>query len=392
MTTKKEKLFYIDSYLKRFSAKVLDCQNKGEGFAVTLDQTAFYPEGGGQPSDIGTLNDVRVRSVQEHNGAILHWTDGPLTIGETVTGEIDWEHRFPLMQQHSGEHIVSGIVHQLFGFDNVGFHIGSELVTLDFNGELTQENLDEVERLSNMAIYANIPVEINFPTPQELSALRYRSKIELSGEVRIVTVPHYDVCACCGMHVSSTGEIGMIKMLTAQKYKGGTRLSILCGLRALADYQAKNKSVYNISTLLSTKTYEVTAAVERVLSESIALKQQMAALQSELFLCKIKSIRIEAGSNLYSFEENLTPNDLRQYCALLCKRFERAVVFSGSDDTCYKYAMGSESTDVRQVAKELNAALNGRGGGAKELAQGALFANKKDIEAYLVDCGFKNAE
>lgn len=380
-----EKLYYENGYLKTFTATVAECSEQGAYCEVALNRTAFFPEGGGQPADIGVLNTVNVIDVQEHGEQIIHTTDRPIPVGTSVTGGIHWPHRFELMQQHSGEHIVSGIVHRLFGFDNVGFHMGAKSVTVDFNGELNEENLRTVEYLANEAVYRNLPIQISYPLPQELAVLKYRSKKELSGAIRIVTIPGYDVCACCGTHVARTGEIGIIRVLSAQRYKGGTRVSLLFGGKALADCREKSQSVNTISTLLSAKPEEVPSAVEHLLAENNTLKQEIVALHDRIFEAKAASIPNGTG-NICVFESNLTPNDLRKFCLLLCERCSGSVaVFSGDEETGYKYALGSAGEDVRPLGKELNQSFNGRGGGSKELVQGSVKATQKKLEYFLTD-------
>ena len=233
--TRTEKLFYNDSHLSKFTAMVLECEpyEKKEGcYAVELDRTAFFPEGGGQYADTGKLKDAKVSDVREKNGRILHITDQPFEAGEIVEGEIDWETRFMKMQQHTGEHIVSGIVHARYGFNNVGFHLGTEDCTMDFDGEISKEALQEIELEANRAVWKNLTIEVSYPSKEELEELDYRSKIEIEGQVRIVSVPGYDICACCAPHVERTGEIGMIKLVNMQRYKGGVRVTMLCGSRA----------------------------------------------------------------------------------------------------------------------------------------------------------------
>lgn len=380
-----EKLYYENAYLKSFSAIVEECSQHKDLFQIVLNRTAFYPEGGGQPADIGVLNTVNVLDVQEKDGKIIHITDRTLPVGKAVMGGVNWPHRFSLMQLHSGEHIVSGIIHKMFGLDNVGFHMGAKSVTVDFNGELTDENLSLVEMLANNAVYLNFSVRIEWPTPQELSVLNYRSKKELSGAVRIVSFPGYDVCACCGTHVARTGEIGLIRILSAQKYKGGTRVSMLCGSKAVADDREKANSVSNISALLSAKPEEVTCAVERLLAENSALKQEASALREKIFQAKAELVA--AGTkDLVTFEENLSPQDLRQYCLLLSEHCGGTVaVFSGDDESGYKYALGSGHDDVRVLGKQFNQAMDGRGGGSQELIQGSVKAGRANLEQFLAE-------
>ena len=242
--TRTEKLFYNDSHLSKFTAMVLECEpyEKKEGcYAVELDRTAFFPEGGGQYADTGKLKDAKVSDVREKNGRILHITDQPFEAGEIVEGKIDWETRFMKMQQHTGEHIVSGIVHARYGFNNVGFHLGTEDCTMDFDGEISKEALQEIELEANRAVWKNLTIEVSYPSKEELEELDYRSKIEIEGQVRIVSVPGYDICACCAPHVERTGEIGMIKLVNMQRYKGGVRVTMLCGSRALTDYEKKQE-------------------------------------------------------------------------------------------------------------------------------------------------------
>ncbi len=382
MTYETEKLYYEDVYLRTFTAKVIECCKQGENYAIVLNRTVFYPEGGGQPADIGVLNTVNVLDVHEYDGKIVHTTDKPLTAGTMVIGGINWPHRLSLMQQHSGEHIISGIVNRLFGLDNVGFHMGSKAITVDFNGELSEDNIALIELLSNEAVYRNIPFQVSYPSADELAALNYRSKKELTGKVRIVTVPGYDVCACCGTHVAMTGEIGIIKLLSLQRYKEGTRINLLCGSKAVADYNQKEKSVNAISALLSAKPEEVQNAVANLLKENTRLKQQIAMLQNQVFESKVASVP-DGTENICIFEKDLLPNDLRRFCLMLCERCKGvAAVLSGSDETGYKYAVGSANVDVRALGKELNNTFSGRGGGSKELVQGSVMGMQNEFEHF----------
>ena len=300
-----QRLYYEDAYLQKFTATVTGCEAQKDGFTVTLDRTAFYPEGGGQPADHGILGDAKVLDVQEQGGRLLHTTDRPLEVGTTVEGIIDWPRRFLFMQQHTGEHIVSGITHRLFQWNNVGFHMGAQAVTVDFNGELTTDQIAQVEHLANQAVYENLPVQAEWPSKEELEQIDYRSKKELAGEVRIVTIPGYDCCACCGLHTAQTGEVGAIKVVAMQRYKGGVRVTLQFGSRALADYDEKLKSVTDISVLLSAKPEEVVGAVERLLSERDHLRQQVYQLQQEIFAQKVAAVP-EGQERVCFFEEGLS--------------------------------------------------------------------------------------
>lgn len=381
-----EKWYYTDPYLRRFTATVTGCEPAGTGWRITLDRTAFYPEGGGQPGDSGQIGGVRVSDTHEKGGEVFHTAAGPLEPGRKVEAEIDWDRRFSLMQNHSGEHIVSGIIHRLFGLDNVGFHMGSDAVTIDLSGELDAEQLAQVEQEANHAVWADREIQIAYPDPEALARLDYRSKKELTGAVRIVTVPGSDVCACCGTHVRRTGEIGAIKLLTSQRSKGGVRVWMLCGARALADYAAKNTDLYAISGLLSAKIHETVPAVERLLAENAHLEQWAAQLEKQLFAMKAERFA-EGTDRAVVFEEGLDHAALRRYCQALCARAGLAAAFSPDGQGGWRYVLGSTKRDPRPLGKALNQAFSGRGGGNRELVQGTILGGQPEIAAFCETLG-----
>lgn len=377
-----EKLFYKDVRESEFEATVISCEEVKDHFEVVLDRTYFYPEGGGQPADNGTLGDANVFDVQDKNEEVVHYTDKALEVGSKVKGILDMARRHRLMQQHSGEHIVSGIIHNKFGYDNVGFHMGSECITIDFNGPLTAENLMEVELEANQAIYGDFEPNIFYPSAEELKVLPYRSKKELEGDVRIVNFGEYDTCACCGLHVVRTGEVGVIKITGFQKYKGGTRVSMLAGIQALEDYDIKNDLVHEISQMLSAKPYEINAAVQRVINERNAIKEQLVEAKKKLFEYKKNSIA-EGTKRAVLFEEGLEAFELRLLAEQIIDRAELVAVLCGNDEEGYKYAVGSNTVDVSAFIKEANKALNGRGGGRGNMVQGSFAAKACEIERYI---------
>ncbi len=378
-----KKLFEENPYRAEFSATVRACVPQGDHFAIELDATCFYPEGGGQPADTGTLGAAHVLEVHQKGEAVVHTTDAPLAVGETLVGKIDWPRRFSLMQHHTGEHIVSGIVHRLFKLDNVGFHMGSAMVTVDFSGALSAEQLAAVELEANRMVFADIPVQVDYPDAQALSALDYRSKKVLSGEVRIVTVPGADRCACCGTHVAKTGEIGLIKLLSPQRYKGGTRIGLLCGERALADYRQKDGSVEDISHLLSAKPIEVAERVRRILDENSALKAELTEARERLFTLRLETV--DKGEGFVAlFEDKLSSNELRRFGLRLTEhRPGPCLLLCGDDENGYRYALGTADGDARILSKALHQALGGKGGGNAQLAQGALSASRRHILDYI---------
>ena len=349
---------------------------------MLLHQTAFYPEGGGQPWDTGTLGGVRVLEVHEREGRVVHTCDGPLTPGETVEGVIDWDRRFDLMQNHSGEHIVSGLAHAKWGCDNVGFHMGAEVITIDLNIPLSLEQLEELEAEANRYLWQDRPVAVTYPSREELSSLEYRSKKELTGQVRIVSFPGADTCACCGTHVSSTGQIGLIKLLSVQKFREGVRIELVCGGRALRYLNRIAEQNHRISNLLSAKPFETGSAAGRLLEENAALKSRILTMEAARFEALAQ---VHAGQvSPVVFEPGLSSDGLRRLCdALLQVCPGRCACFSGEDGKGYKYAIGCRGGDLRAFTKELNQALSGRGGGKPDFVQGSVQADRSALETFL---------
>lgn len=381
MTT--QRLYYNNGYLKTFTARVLAAQGDKQQYAIQLDQTAFYPEGGGQPSDRGLIAGIEVLDVREKDGKILHILPQPIAVGQEVECSIDWAYRYSLMQHHTGEHIVSGLIHSHHGLDNVGFHMGKDLVTLDFNGELSSQELREIERLANIAIYSSQSVKAEYPDADALAALPYRSKKALEGDVRIVKAGSYDSCACCGIHVANTSEVGIIKLVGATKYKGGIRVSMLCGLKAVEHYDRLLSSVGQISALLSAKPEEVAAAVAQQKDEAATLKQRLAFLTQQLCAYKAQDAKTIGDLAVYH-EDGLSPEELRLIALALAKsRAGVAVAISGTGQGGTAYSLCSEERDVRPLCKALNTALDGRGGGNNQLAAGSVKADPVTVEGYL---------
>lgn len=375
-----QKLYYEDSHLTEFTAQVVSCVPGKHGWDVVLNQTAFYPEGGGQPGDRGLLGDAQVSDTHEAQGEIVHYCDRPLTVGETITGRIDWDWRFDLTQQHSGEHIVSGIIHKRFGYDNVGFHMGKDSVTIDFNGPIDEAALAEIEVETNRAIWQNFPIVIHWPKEEELASIPYRSKKELTGQVRIVEFPGYDLCACCGTHVKRSGEIGLLKFLSCQKFHQGVRIEMLAGRRALAYLSGVMEQNKQISGLLSAKPMETASAAQRMSQELADVKFRAGQLEDRLFAQKAQSL--QGVGDVLLFVENFRPDGLRRLAdAIMHTCGGRCAVFSQTEGG-FQYAIGQEGGDLRALVKSMNAALNGRGGGKPFFAQGSVQAEKQEIERF----------
>ncbi len=385
MTEETKRLYYTDSHLFEFEATVLRCTQEKDRYLAVLDRTAFFPEGGGQPGDIGTLGEAQVLDTHEKNGELLHYCDIPLQPGARVNGKVNRETRLQRMQNHSGEHIFSGTAHRIYGCNNVGFHMGENEVTLDFDRELNAKEIQMLELLANRAVRDNLAVRVFYPTKEELAGLDYRSKKELSGEIRIVEIPGVDRCACCAPHVDRTGEIGMIKVLSFERHRGGTRLTMLCGIQALNDYRKKQQSVTEISALLSAKRDSVVSAVQRLLQERDALKEKSAALAMELVACKAAR-QPETSGNLCLLENFTEEIAARELVNLLMEKCGglAAVFFPGSEDGILRYIIGSRNIDLRKAGKVLNAGIGGRGGGRPEMIQGSAAYPWEEIQAFIL--------
>ena len=373
-----EKLYYQDPYQTTFSARVLTCKPSKGGCLVTLDRTAFYPEGGGQPADHGVLGGVTVTDVHEKDGVIFHTCDKVVELGSTVEGSIDWTRRFDHMQQHSGEHILSGLLCSLYDCSNVGFHLGADTVTIDYDRELTWEQVLEAERQANEAIWRDTPAEITFPAPDALAQLDYRSKKELTGQVRIVTFPGADCCACCGTHVRRAGEVGLIKVLSCQKFREGVRLEILCGQRAYRYLSRIYEQDHAVARLLSVKPQDAFAAVERQNAELTAAKLRMTELEDRLFALRAQSLT-DRGDVLL-LELPMRPDGARKLADTAARAAGGlAAVFAGERDS-YVYALvHAGGADISPLVKRLNSALSGRGGGRNGFAQGSVQADPSAI-------------
>lgn len=381
-----EKLYYIDSHMKAFTATVLACEPVKDRFEVVLDRTAFFPEGGGQAGDSGFIGETAVFDTHEKNGDVMHYVNQPILVGSTLDCRIDWEKRFRRMQNHSGEHIVSGLVHKKYGYSNVGFHMGADFVTIDFDGFLTPEQLAEIEREANYAVAANYKVTATFPEPEVLKTLYYRSKLELTENVRIVEIENTDICACCAPHVSSTAEVGLVKILSSERRRrggDGVRVTMLCGLDAYENFVRTHDNNAAISMLLSAKREETAAAVERVLAEQERLKQRNAELSRALAHMRAETLEPTDG-NITIFDTVLDEPALREFVnEAVTKCGGLAAVFSGSDEAGYRYIIGSRKIDLRASAKEINSGINGRGGGSSEMIQGSCKESAENIQKFL---------
>lgn len=381
MTKPTIKLFENDSYIKEFSAIVVDCEEKDNSYFIVLDKTAFFPEGGGQDADKGTINNAEVLDVQIKDNIVYHKLEKPLKTGDTVDCKIDWDTRFSRMQNHTGEHIVSGIIHRTFGYNNVGFHMNDNLVTLDVDGPLTDAQIREVEIKSNQAIYGNKSIKAIYPTPEELADYDYRSKLDITEGVRLIEIEDTDLCACCAPHVARTGEVGIIKISSYIPYKKGTRIEMLCGLLAINDYINLHNTNKQIMNMLSAKRFETPDSVERIQAELSNARAENKKLMADLATLKME--KHIADNKVCVFIDGVSYDELRNCSNTLIEEHEYCYLFSNTDENNYIYVVSSKGQNVRELVQELNKTFSGKGGGRDTYAQGKITATKEEILKYL---------
>ncbi len=374
-------LYYDDCHIRQFSSRVTDCRPRENGYLITLEQTAFYPEGGGQLCDMGTLNGIPVTAVREQDGQVVHLCREALAVGQAVTGQIDWQRRFDQMQQHTGEHILSGLIHARFGFHNSGFHVGAQVMEVDFDGMIPPQALEELEAQANALIWQNLPVKSYIPAPEALSEIPYRSKRELSYPVRIVEIPGVDTCACCGVHVATTGEVGLLKILSCVKFHGGVRLELVCGGRAyryLGQIFDQNRQ---ISQLLSARLPETAVAVQKLSQALAEEKFRTVALKKQLF--SLTAAQYRGKGNVLHWEEALTGSEQRELAEAICQACGgNAVVITPAPDGSSRLCLITAGEDSKALGSAAMAALGGRGGGKACAFSGTVPATPSEIRAY----------
>lgn len=375
-----EKLYEISSYIKEFDAEVLECHESDGKYHIILDKTAFFPEGGGQRGDTGHIGDEVISDTFEKDGIIMHVADKPLRQG-FVTCSIDWKIRFPKMQNHTGEHILSGIIYSLYGYNNVSFHMGEDYITLDTDGELSDDDIKRIEAIANQKVWEGHRVTVTYPSAIELEKINYRSKLDIKDNVRIVTIEDCDVCACCAPHVANTSEIGIIKIIDHMRYKGGMRIFAVCGAFAYKDYSSRVDEEKKLSSMLSLPAAEICKGVEQLKNEIIRLKSEISDVNGKIAEIAIDSFK-DTDENICLFY-NLDTNSMRKVVNAGMKKCKGICgIFSGDDQIGYKYIVGSETIDLRAISKSINSVLNGRGGGSARMIQGSVACDRSLIEDY----------
>ena len=370
------KLFENDSYIKGFTATVTSVEETDGKYFITLDKTAFFPEGGGQAPDKGSINGVEVLDVQEKGDEVIHTTAEAVSEGAVVDCKIDWALRFSRMQNHCAEHILSGVIHKIFGYNNVGFHMNDSLVTFDVDGPLTAGDIEKVEKEANRAVFENAEIKVSYPTAEEFAKIDCRSKIELIDGVRLITVEGFDTCACCAPHPMRAGEIGLIKIVNFCAFKGGTRIEMVAGALALADYSYLHTAAKTIMKQLSAKREEVAEAVQKLGDDLGAAKAEIKSLSEKLAAASLKTETTEKV--LLGFTAEADFNALRNLANERLVEAEFVTLFSDNKDGSFNYLIASEKGDTRDIVKALNTAFSGKGGGKPNCAQGKIFANTTD--------------
>ena len=391
------RLFDESSYETEFCASVLSAEKtEGTTFRVVLDRTLFFPKEGGQSSDTGILYAKNrnlqffVSQVSEDNGGIFHEIDLshpanetiresgslPLLPGERIEGRIDFERRFSNMQNHTGEHILSGLLHRYWSSENTGFHLSDNIVTLDTSKQLKKEDIRELEKKANAAVYENIPVSCRYYDPSELKEAEYRSKKEFTENIRLVTIPGIDICACCAPHVKATGEIGLIKIVHFANYKGGTRLVILSGKRAFSFLSELQDTADELALRLSTGLDRLKGSVEKLIKDGNDYKEKYSKTLEELWKLRIRTL----NSTILFTEDELDAIAQRRIVNQMTESNPGiSAVFVGTDQKGYRFILSWRDNDARIAADLLKERFSAKCGGSGEMIQGSISAPEEEI-------------
>ena len=377
--------FYLKPYEKEYDATVKDVIQDGEIYKVVLDDTIFYPEGGGQNADKGTINSFEVLDVQTKDGVIYHYLKEELKKGDKVHLVLDFENRYQNMKSHTGEHIVSGLVCSTLGANNVGFHMGKEFVTMDFDKFISEDVLRDIEKRANEAISKNIKVKETVLSPEEAKKITYRSKKELNEDIRLVEIEGVDRCACCGIHVDTTGEIGFIKLLYSEKYKSGSRVFMLASKKALDEFNKEYSILQELSEMLSSEFDNIVSQVKSLKDANVALEKQIKEIKLESFREEVEGL--EERDIRVIIKKNLTGYDLKNMIEVLAEKSTAIAIILSKEESETKYIIKSKVKDdikANEVARLLNDRFTGKGGGTPELAQGKLEeVNEENIIKFL---------
>jgi len=381
------RIYFTDASVADFDATVLSCSPAGDRFEVTLDRTAFYPTSGGQPHDTGTLGAARVLDVRDDAaGVIHHAVNAPLVPGETVGGRIDGPRRLGHMQQHTGQHVLSAAFDRLFGVRTTSFHLGALAATIDLAREVTPVEISQAEALANRVVWDARPVTVRFVSEEEAARLPLRKEPVKTGTLRLVDVTDFDLSACGGTHVPQTGMIGAIAVAGWERFKGATRLTFVCGGRALASHASLRDVVTTATRALSVLPGEVSPAIERLQSDLKASARDLKRLHEDLAVHQAAELRTSAATigpwrGVLTARPGWDAATLKTLATAIVSESGLVVVLTG--DGRPTPVVVTRSADVAWDAgawlKRATAALGGRGGGRPELAQGGLDASADRI-------------
>ncbi len=387
---KTEKIYETDGMCFAFRASILSAEPYKNGYAVILSRTAFFPEGGGQTADTGYIGNARVLDVQLVNDEIYHYTDRlpEAEANGEISCRLDEKERFRKMQNHLGEHLLCGAIHRAHGYENVGFHLGADYMTFDVSGPMTAEEIYAAEVEANRAIAEDAPVRCYIPAKDELAALSYRAKsekLEAAEAIRIVDVEGFDRCACCAPHLDRAGKVGLIKIVDAMHYKGGMRFSALCGFDALADYNTRLTEIRALSSLFSAKPHEVVSAAEAKMEEISNLKGTIGAMRREIIALKLQLLQ-PTQNHILCFEPDMDALSMREFATSGAEKTNGIfAVFSGSDETGYRFTATAKNYPLRSLTSDIKTKLSGKGGGSDQMITGQLSAKESDIRAFFAN-------
>ena len=405
IASKTKRIFDTDAYIKEYDAKVLSCEKSfKEGFEdcfeVITDATVFSPEGGGQKSDIGFFDDIEVVDVKEEGENLIHFLKGEVEVGKTVKQKIDFDLRFRRMQNHNAEHLICGLIHSKFGFDNVGFHLSESVdenggikieAIMDVDGPIDLSDLKEIEIKANEAIAKNVPIYALLPSKEEADKLSFRSKLDIRENLRLVVIEGFDVCACCAPCLKSSAEIQLVKILDSMPHRGGMRLTLIAGLDAIKDYIFLHDENRQIMKLLSSERGNTAESVSTSIQKSSALHEETVLLKkriTSLFKEKLVSDLKNSDRKYNVFfapdldevqSRNLINETAGDSMSVI------AVMFSKNENT-YRFVIGKDENlkdiSLNELAKKMREELNARGGGSEQMVQGSISASEEDIDSF----------
>ncbi|MBS4201012.1 alanyl-tRNA editing protein [Bacillus sp. FJAT-49732] len=372
-----DRLYYKDAYVTSFTSRIVKQSQDSDGnWYVILENTAFYPTGGGQPHDTGTMNGIEVLNVEEVDGEIRHTLAEKLNASGEIKGVINWGRRFDHMQQHSGQHILTAAFVELFGFHTESFHLGKELCTIDLSVEnLKDQQLEAAEKLANDIILKNVPIETKWVTEDELDQYSLRKELAVTDEIRLVIIPEFDYNGCGGTHPNTTGQVSGIKILSIEKQKRKVRVHFVCGGRILQQLHRKNTILAETSRQLSASEDSINNSVAKLLETNRVLERSLEEARESLLTYEAKELLLKSESPLVKdvfYERNM--QDVQKLARLIVSMDDEVIalfVVETENRLQFVAAKGTAiGTSMKKVSEVALLAINGKGGGKDEFVQG----------------------